>query len=391
LCGENIPKIKEAMTQNINQPLVSVIIPTYNRAYCIQETINSVLHQTHDRVEVLVIDDGSTDQTAGLIASQYGLEKRVRYHYQENGGVSAARNTGIRLATGDYVALLDSDDLWEPWKLELQLTAFKLRPEIGMLWTDMVAVDPSGRVISESYLRQMYSAHRWFPTDELFSWSCPISNFAPIVNSSHGKAKFYAGDIYSSMVAGNLAHTSTVLLSRERLEQVGEFKIELSQQGEDYEFHLRTCRVGPVGFLDLPTIVYQKGRADQITSKYDLGFARNFLTGLTEALEKDKSRIKLSPELINTVLADAHGWLGSTLIRANQCAEGRKHLLEALRREFDYSVMRVLVLSLLPSTVRPRLQSALRVLRNITAFSWTALVLDMSADFGEIAELLSLS
>src|SRR4051794_17708775 len=96
LPGGNIPNFKEAMTQNINRPLVSVIIPTYNRAYCIENTIDSVLQQTHDHVEVLVIDDGSTDQTASLISARYGEEKRVRYQYQKNGGVSAARNTGIR-------------------------------------------------------------------------------------------------------------------------------------------------------------------------------------------------------------------------------------------------------------------------------------------------------
>jgi glycosyltransferase involved in cell wall biosynthesis len=100
-------------------PLVSVIIPTFNRAHCIEQSVQSVLNQTYTNYELLLVDDGSTDNTQEVLA-RFG--DKIRIIVQDNAGVSAARNQGIRAARGKYVAFLDSDDLWLPEKLEHQLT-----------------------------------------------------------------------------------------------------------------------------------------------------------------------------------------------------------------------------------------------------------------------------
>ena len=346
-----------------SKPLVSVVIPTYNRAYCICRTIDSVAAQTYDALEILIIDDGSTDGTADVIRSRFQHDARVVYHYQENGGVCVARNTGMALATGEYVALLDSDDLWEPWKLELQMAAFRERPEVGMIWSDMVAVDPSGAMVSTAYLREMYTAHKWFPTGELFSWSRSVGEFASFIPDRFHQAQFYAGDIFSSMVAGNLAHTSTVVMKRERIQRAGEFNPTYAGAGEDYEFFLRICREGPVGFVDLPTIVYQKGREDQITTGSGLGFARQFLEILNRTLVEEKDRITLSAGMLNVIQADAECWLGAELIRSHEYQEGRRHLVRGLRRRFDGYAFRQLVLSFLPESLRETIRTRLRGLR----------------------------
>lgn len=94
---------------------VSVIIPTYNRARCIENAIDSVLTQTHQTVDVIVIDDGSTDDTEERITHRFGDEPRVRYPRQQNQAVAAARNRGIAIARADCIAFLDSDDIWKPW------------------------------------------------------------------------------------------------------------------------------------------------------------------------------------------------------------------------------------------------------------------------------------
>ncbi len=146
--------------------LVSVIVPTYNRAYCLARTVDSALSQTHGNVEVVIVDDGSTDGTEALVQAKYGLEPRVRYYRQSNTGISGARNAGLLRARGDYVALLDSDDVWLPWKLEVQLACMRAHPDLGMTWTDMIAVDPDDKVTHEAYLRRMYGAYRWYPTTE---------------------------------------------------------------------------------------------------------------------------------------------------------------------------------------------------------------------------------
>lgn len=102
-------------------PLVSVIIPMYNAAKTIQETIESVIAQTYRNLEILVIDDGSTDRSAEIVTSLQKRHPYITYTYQKNAGVSAARNLGLEQAQGDYVAFLDADDIWQRDKLEKQL------------------------------------------------------------------------------------------------------------------------------------------------------------------------------------------------------------------------------------------------------------------------------
>jgi len=107
----------------MKNPLVSVIIPTYNRASILNETIRGVLQQTYRELEIIVVDDGSTDNTNQLIEKID--DKRIFYLYKENRGLASARNAGIKKAKGEYIAFLDSDDIWLPAKIEKQMEVFK--------------------------------------------------------------------------------------------------------------------------------------------------------------------------------------------------------------------------------------------------------------------------
>jgi glycosyltransferase involved in cell wall biosynthesis len=113
-----------------SSPLVSVVIPSYNYGAFVTDAVDSALGQTYPSVEIIVVDDGSEDDTAARIA-RYG--DRVRYHHQQNQGLSAARNLGIRLANGEWVAFLDADDIWHPQKLQLQVAALCANPDIVLL------------------------------------------------------------------------------------------------------------------------------------------------------------------------------------------------------------------------------------------------------------------
>ena len=110
--------------------LISVIIPTYNYGHYVTEAVESVLAQTYGGYEIVVVDDGSTDDTRARLA---GYGDRIRYVYQDNQGLSAARNTGIRHARGGWIALLDSDDAWHPRKLEIQAAYLKEHPDVDLL------------------------------------------------------------------------------------------------------------------------------------------------------------------------------------------------------------------------------------------------------------------
>lgn len=123
----------------MSEPQVSVVIPTFNYGHLVCDAVDSVLAQAYRNIEVIVVDDGSTDDTRERLA-KYG--ERIRYHYQPNAGLSAARNTGISLAKGDLIALLDSDDAFHPKKLLCQVEYLKARPEIGLVATNSFSDEP---------------------------------------------------------------------------------------------------------------------------------------------------------------------------------------------------------------------------------------------------------
>lgn len=131
-------------------PLVSVIIPTYNRCKYVQEAIDSVLAQSFTNYELIVIDDGSTDKTDEVIKTKY--KDRLRYFWQPNQGESKARNNGIALAQGDYLAFLDSDDKWHPDKLKYQVDAIMERrrkdSEIALVCSSAYRIDQEGKIIN---------------------------------------------------------------------------------------------------------------------------------------------------------------------------------------------------------------------------------------------------
>ena len=311
---------------------VSVIVPTYNRAYCISRAIDSVRAQTHQNWELLLVDDGSTDDTAALIASTYGDDPRIRYLHQRNAGVSAARNAGIRASKGDYVALLDSDDVWKPWKLETQLACFRTFPEVGMVWTNFEAVDATGKVVNQRYLTTMYEAYRFFPSfDGLFEHSRALSQVAESAGEPEAGARVYVGNIYKQMLRGSLVHTSTVMLSRDRIAKVKEFNESLTLSGEDYDFHFRTCKWGDVCFVDAPSTVYQLEFDDRLT-RHKKQIAQNFLRTVQGAIARESGNGTFPSSMIHQVLAEAHSWLAEELLKIEDYAGVRKHALLALRQ-----------------------------------------------------------
>lgn len=351
---------------NNNNDLVSVIIPTFNRAYCLPRTVDSVLWQSHHNVEVMVVDDGSTDETQRLIHDRYQGDKRVRYIHQSNQGVSAARNTGIEHSMGAYVAFLDSDDLWKSWKLELQLACLDRFPQAGMVWTDMEAINVDGAVTDARYLRKMYSAWRWFDMAELFADSCSLGSLSASLPHQMVGEKLYTGDIFSPMIMGNMVHTSTVLIKRDRLEQVKGFNRDLLYSGEDYDFHLRTCRCGPVAFADVPSIQYRIGMSDQLTRpEMSVHMARNFLNTILPVIERERKIIQLPDRMIHQVLAEAYAWLGEKQLDSGENRSAARHLFLSLQHyPWQPRITALALVSLMPRYASEMFRSIYRRLKS---------------------------
>ena len=127
-------------------PRIGVVVPTYNHAHVLSDAIESILAQTRRPDEIIVVDDGSTDGTQELVST---FDWSIQYVYQDNKGLSAARNTGIRESTADWICFLDADDLWKPRKLDLQLASIRsIGPEIGCVYTRFIVQAPRARSLS---------------------------------------------------------------------------------------------------------------------------------------------------------------------------------------------------------------------------------------------------
>lgn len=241
-----------------SRPKVSVIIPTYNRANYIAAAIESVFAQTLRDIEVVVVDDGSTDDTTERLAPFRG---RLNYVRTGNQGSARARNEGMRRASGEYIAFLDSDDLYYPFKLQAQAEVLDKYPEVGLVYSDFSAFDDEGW-FDEWHLREYHSsAYRrggGLTYDCFFSEQVTLSQLAAFAQIPDGfrpewlQRRVYFGHIFHAYLLNTVVFTNSVMFRVGVLAQVG---LQEPRFGlfHDLEFVLRVCRRYPVAFIDAPT------------------------------------------------------------------------------------------------------------------------------------------
>jgi len=309
-----------------------VVVPTFNRVALLPRALDSLLAQTRPADEIIVIDDGSTDDTPSAV-ERFG--DAVRYIREEvNRGISHARNAGMRAATGDYVAFLDSDDTYYPLKLEVQAACLDAHPEIGMVSTDISACFRDGKV-RERHLRlyhENYELRRWSYGDiyeERGELSCA------------GRAiPYYAGNIFARIIDGPLLASPTMMLRREVVDAVG-FQNETYRWAEDYEFGARICKRFRVGFLDIST--YTVHYHDQQISGFmersasnDAEDLRRMIEGWANALQmvrklayEDRDFYAANRALVDASLARLHWRLAVLELRSGNSLAARGHFRAA--------------------------------------------------------------
>ena len=333
---------------------------------------------TSPTLEIIVVDDGSKDDTRAVVEA-YGAP--VRYVEQANAGAAAARNTGFRNARGEFIALLDSDDLWHPWKLEAQVRLLRARPQVGMVWTNMSAIDEHGTMLQEQYLRTFYDAYEQARIEEVCTRTNGIIDIWPEAPAAVADAPVYEGDIFSRILLGNLVHTSTLLVRRSRLREAGEIDVTFTPRGEDYEFHVRICSHGPVALIDAPSMLYRIGAADQLTAPhFYIHSARSNLAIVQRWFARAAHRITLPSDVITDRLAFAHRWVGETEVFAGDRRRARRHLWESLRLRRHPRVLTLLVLSMLPRVALVGALGLKALLRRLGIFS-AAFLLPEAMDY----------
>jgi glycosyltransferase involved in cell wall biosynthesis len=200
----------------MNTAPVSVVIPSFNAGRFVTQAVDSVLAQTVVPAEIIVVDDGSVDETRQLLEP---YSDKIRYLYQDNQGVSTARNLGMANARQEYIAFLDADDVWHPSKIELQMRVLSLHPELGMLST------------------------------QEFPW--PAEKFPTI--DSPGSLTFAP---WSRLVVRNYLNTSSIVVRRPVQVRAGLFDRTI-QGPEDRDLWLRIAEIAPVASLELPLMGYR--------------------------------------------------------------------------------------------------------------------------------------
>ena len=296
-------------------PLVSVVIPCYNSARYLAQTIQSVLAQTYARVEIIVVDDGSTDETH-KIAQSYQLQ----YVYQTNGGISAARNAGVVHSRGKYVLFLDHDDRLLPMAIEVGVKCLEDRPECAMAVGEHRYIQADGTAIG--YSRKHITGR----------------------------------DHYEELLVHNFIETPcSVLHRRSALELSGLFD-ERVQGAEDYELYLRTARRSPVITHDTPVAEYRLHDAN-ISGDAERMFmvSLDVLKMELPYVQGDREKLRRHRRGVRFVQRQFGRRLTRELIGNRQQTEDNRRKLGVLWRNYRAGWLAVIVSRLLPARLVNRL------------------------------------
>lgn len=294
---------------------VSVIIPTYNCAQYVIEAIESVLNQTYQNYEIIVFDDGSTDDTKSVI-QPYIESGKIKYIYQENMGPGAARNRGIEIAEGDYVAFLDADDVWLPNFLEQSVNTLSQNIHAGFVYSGNYFVDENRKEIP-NYIR---------------------------------KNVFKRGNVCLDLFCNHFIMTPSVLIKKECFKKTGSFDENL-MVGEDYDFFLRLTYLYDAEFI--ANKVWERRVLKGSLSRKD--FVQDFLNDIKTL----KNFVLKHPEFyannkkkIHSRLSSYHLTFGYNCLEKKKNWMAFKQLLQSLKYRPSKRAIKNLILCLTPHDFR---------------------------------------
>lgn len=261
------------------RPLVSFAIPIYNAAGTIADALDSLLEQSYNPIEIVVVDDGSTDNTQEVL-SRYA--ENIRIIHKTNGGLASARNAGFSAARGKYIAIMDSDDVCEPERIAMQVAYMESYPDVVLCSSDFSAFNQNG-LISETSISRYYSQITDTPggiagiyphRQELNLVGCNVSVFS--------------GNVYKQMLLGSFVHPPTVLFRRSALNECGLLDDQIVNAC-DFDWLIRMSRIGSFGFIDRPLLKYRFSDNQMSGPRYRKQLILDIVKVIEKALKADPS------------------------------------------------------------------------------------------------------
>jgi glycosyltransferase involved in cell wall biosynthesis len=312
--------------------LVSIVIPTYNRADLLPRAVTSALAQCISGDEVIVVDDGSTDHTEAALAP---FQDRIHYVRIPNGGVGRARNEGMRQARNPLIAFLDSDDEWLPGKLQVQRALLQARPDITFCFMDWANRFDSGEVdrhfLSGYYKDPQFGTHLLGP-------GVPYSSIAPL---PQGTSDFlvHVGDLYTPMMDCVCVTSQTVVARREAVGGALRYPEDISWR-EDWECFGRLARSGPVAYLDLDLVLIYRHGGDRLTFDANvLTWARTDVTILSRVWGSNGEFLRKHGDRFQKKITERRLHLIRVLLRFGLTQEARKELRLLQHRPHQYRLL----------------------------------------------------
>jgi hypothetical protein len=310
---------------------VSVVIPTFNRAHLVRRAVDSALAQITPGDEIIVVDDGSTDDTAMALAPYRG---RIVYLRTPNGGGGAARNVGIKHATRDLVAFLDSDDEWMPGKLELARSWLAARPDVLFVFSEFAITDHDGS-ITRRYLVNWHGDRRSW--NEILGQGVPYSTYAAV---PEGVADFlvHTGSLYEREFARGYVLTSSFVVRRVEAGDALHFGDDIPAM-EDLECFGRVSRLGPGSFFDYETAWQHGHTGDRISGTDHLpSMAANILV-LERVWGKDARFMATHGAEHRQVIEDLRLQRARILTVMGRMAEAREELTHVANPPLSYRML----------------------------------------------------
>lgn len=293
------------------QPLVSVVIPAYNRAHLLADAVDSVLAQGVTNIEIIVVDDGSTDHPESVLAP---FGDQVQFFRKHNGGVSSARNLGLTEAQGKFVAYLDSDDVFAPGKLQTYLSLFEKQPSTGFIFSDFARFS----VVNDGVeYRQTNS--------EIFT---QVHQYAgDCIDSDLPAYALPSAAIFECLLAGFFLGPSTLMLRRELLVSIGPWD-ETYRISEDLHYLLRLAALTDAIYIDQP--LTSNGRGEDNLTQVPLESARADIRVLEEFKVAERFDAKHRSK-IEQHLARRYMGLGFNFKEQGSHGEAQQAYLQSLR------------------------------------------------------------